>query len=421
VKNLLILGAGTAGTTVANQLRNRLPADWALKIVDPEEDHLFQPDLIFVPFDMQLPEKTYRPREKTLRRGVEWIRQAVERIDPDERAVVLDDGERLSYDILVVASGSHIRPEETEGMLGEEWQKSVFDFYTLEGASKLRHALAGFEGGRIVVNTVEMPIKCPVAPLEITFLTESFFSKKGRRKAIELTYVTPLDGAFTKPIASRALSGMLDDRGIRVEAEFNTAEVDAQRKVLKSWDEREVPFDLLITIPTHMGAQFVQDSGLGDELGFVPTRHDTLLAENHDNIFVLGDATNLPTSKAGSVAHFQAEVVVENILHAIRGETLEACFDGHANCFIESGYGRAMLIDFNYDQEPLPGVYPMPKVGPFSLLRESRFNHWGKLAFRFVYWHALLPGRKIPVPNQMSMLGKEVPEAAALGDQELAS
>ena len=421
MKNLVILGAGTAGTTVANILRKRLPRDWSLKIVDPETDHLFQPDLIFVPFDMQEAEKTFRPRKKTLGKGVEWIQEEVERVDPDQNAVALANGDRIAYDILVIATGSHIRPEETEGLLGDEWQKSIFDFYTLEGAVALRDALREFEGGRVAVNMVEMPIKCPVAPLEITFLAESFFAQKGIRDQVEIDYVTPLDGAFTKPIAAKALGHMLDERGINVVSEFNAAEVDTDRKVLKSWDEREVPFDLLITIPTHMGAQFIEDSGLGDELGFIPTDRHTLVSDAHDNIFVLGDATNLPTSKAGSVAHFQAEVVVDNILHAIKGESPKAQFDGHANCFIESGYGRAMLIDFNYEQEPLPGTYPLPAVGPFPLLKESKFNHWGKLMFRYVYWHALLPGRPIPVPNHMQMLGKKLITETALPDQEPAS
>ena len=420
MKNFVILGAGTAGTTVANMLRKKLPSDWALKIIDPDTDHLFQPDLIFIPFEMQTPEKTIRPRKSTLGKGIEWIQRQVQQVDADNNQVILDGDEKVPYDLLVIATGSHIRPEETPGLLGDEWQKSIFDFYTLEGSVAMRDALKTFEGGRVVVNTVEMPIKCPVAPLEITFLAESFFTEKGIRDNVELTYVTPLDGAFTKPIAAKALGGILDDRGIKVEAEYNASEVDVDRKVLRSYDEREVPFDMLITIPTHMGAQFIQDSGLGDDLAFIPTDRHSLIANNYDNIFVLGDATDLPTSKAGSVAHFQAEVVVDNVLHLIKGETPKAVFDGHANCFIESGYGRAMLIDFNYEQEPLPGVYPLPTVGPFPLLKESRFNHWGKLMFRHVYWHALLPGHPIPVPNQMSMVGKKRPGKLA-ADTELAS
>ena len=415
MKHLIVIGAGTAGTTVANQMRGRLPRDWSLTVIDPEPEHLFQPDLIFVPFGMQAPERTLRPRGKTFR-GVSWMQRGVESVDTEKKGITLDNGDQLRYDLLVIASGTEIRPEETAGMMGDEWQKSIFDFYTLDGATKLRDALADFQGGRVAINIVEMPIKCPVAPLEISFLAESYFTERGIRDQVEMTYVTPLDGAFTKPIASRALGSMLSDRGIQVETEFNAGEVDG--KVLKSWDEREVPFDLLITIPTHMGAKFVENSGLGDELAFVPTEKDTLLAKGHDDIFVLGDATNLPASKAGSVAHFQSEIVVENLQRAIAGKGPVESFDGHANCFIESGYGKAMLIDFNYDQEPLPGVYPYPMVGPFQLLKESRRNHWGKLAFRWVYWNLLLPGRPIPVPNHMSMAGKK---QLAAPDESLAA
>ncbi len=419
MKQLVILGAGTAGTAVANQLRRKMPAGWGIKIVDPEIEHLFQPDLIFVPFGMQEPARTLKPRRRTLTNGVDWVRQEVTAVDADRRQVVLADDGRLDYDLLVIASGSHIHPEETEGLMGEGWQRNVFDYYTLEGAAKLHRALEAFQGGRLVLNVVEMPIKCPVAPLEFLLLADAYFTKRRMRDRVELVYATPLDGAFTKPIASRLLGSLLEERGIRVETEFNAGEVDGAAGLLRSWDEREVPFDLLVTVPTHKGASFVEASGLGDELAFIPTDRSTLLATGHDDVFVLGDATNLPTSKAGSVAHFQSEVVVENVLRLAAGRSPVEGFDGHANCFIESGHGKAMLIDFNYEQEPLPGIYPWPVVGPFPLLAESRRNHWGKLAFRWIYWNVLLPGRRIPVPNQMSMAGKRVPAWAA--DQQLAA
>jgi sulfide:quinone oxidoreductase len=201
---------------------------------------------------------------------------------------------------------------------------------------------------------------------------------------------------------------MLGEKGITVETEFSTGEVDSEARKLRSWDEREVPFDLLVTIPTHMGAPFVSASGLGDEFGFVPTEHHSLKAKEHDDIFILGDATNLPSSKAGSVAHFQSEVLVKNLLRSMRGESLVEEFDGHSNCFVETGKGKALLIDFNYDVEPLPGTFPWPMVGPMRLLEESRVNHWGKLAFRWIYWNMLLPGRPLPVSNRMSMAGKKL-------------
>jgi sulfide:quinone oxidoreductase len=414
MKNVVILGAGTAGTIVANQLTKKLPADWAVRVIDPERDHVYQPDLIFVPFGDRDPAKMIRARKRTLFPGVDWILGTVEKIDPDARQVILEDGGRVDYDFLVIASGSHVHPEETEGLLGDHWGRTAHEFYTVPGAVRLREALAGFEGGRMVVNVVEMPIKCPVAPLEFLFLSDAYFTRRGLRDRVEIVFATPLDGAFTRPVASQLLSSMLEERGIHVEPEFNTGEVDPGAKVVRSWDERELPYDLLVTIPTHMGASFIGASGLGNELDFVPTERHNLLAKGHDNIFVLGDATDLPSSKAGSVAHFQSEVLVENLLRAIGGRSLVEGFDGHSQCFIETGFGKGMLIDFNYDVEPLPGHFPLPWVGPMTLLRESRRNHWGKLAFRWIYWNALLPGRPLPVTTHMSMVGKRQPEDAAL-------
>jgi sulfide:quinone oxidoreductase len=406
MKNLVVLGAGTAGTMVANHLRNRLPHDWQLSIVDPDDQHVYQPGLLFLPFGARDENRMIRRRESTLGRGVQWVQKAVRSVDTTGKKVELDTGEALEYDLLVLASGSQIRPEETDGLYEEHWHRTIHDYYTLEGARVMRDAMANFRGGRLVLNVVEMPIKCPIAPLEFLFLADDYFKKRGIRNEVELIYATPLDGAFTKPIAARMLGELLEEKGIVVEAEFNTAAVDGDAKVLSSWDERQIAYDMLVSIPTHMGAAFIDDSGLGDDLGFIPTDPKTLLANGYDDIFVLGDATNLPTSKAGSVAHFQAEVVVENIQRTMTGRALAHDFDGHANCFIETGEGKGLLIDFNYDVEPLPGSYPMPLVGPFSLLKETRRNHWGKLAFRWLYWNMLLPGRHVPVSTQMSMIGK---------------
>jgi sulfide:quinone oxidoreductase len=392
---------------VANQMTRKLPADWTTAVVDPETVHLYQPGLLFLPFGANDEAKMKRQRTKTLVPGVNWVREEVKLVEPDRREVILANEEKLPYDLLVIASGSDIRPEETPGLLGEHWRDSIHDFYTLEGAQTLRDALARFEGGRLVVNIVEMPIKCPVAPLEFLFLADSYFEERGIRDRVELIYATPLDGAFTKEVCSDVLGWMLRDKGIALETEFNTGEVDGDARLVRSYDEREVPYDLLVTIPTHMGAPFVEASGLGDDLAFVPTDHHTLQANGHDNIFVLGDATNVPMSKAGSVAHFQAEVVADNLLRTIAGKSLHRGSDGHANCFIESGDGKALLIDFNYYVEPLPGHYPLPGIGPFTLLGESRRNHWGKLAFRWLYWNALLPARPLPISNRMSMVGKK--------------
>jgi sulfide:quinone oxidoreductase len=296
-------------------------------------------------------------------------------------------------------------------MQGEEWRRSVHEFYTYEGSCALAEALALWDGGRLVINIVEMPIKCPVAPLEFTFLADAFFTERGMRDRVDITFVTPLDAAFTKPVAAQHLGGMLDKRGIALEPDFMLDTIDNESKTLISMDEREVPFDLLVTVPLNMGADFIARSGLGNELNYVPVDKHTLLSKAHDNIFAIGDAADLPTSKAGSVAHFSMDLFPENFVNHVNGRPMTALFDGHANCFIESGHGKGMLIDFNYDTEPLPGKYPIPGIGPLSLLKETRENHWAKLAFRWMYWNVLLPGRPIPLGSAMSMAGKHPADA----------
>ncbi|MDP9164969.1 MAG: NAD(P)/FAD-dependent oxidoreductase [Actinomycetota bacterium] len=406
-KTLVILGSGTAGTMVANKLRRRLSTDeWRIVIVDRDGDHLYQPGLLLLPFGVYTAAELVKPRQRFLPDGVELVLGDVERVEPAANRVLLAEGRWLAYDQLVIATGTTPRPEQTPGMTDEHWRESIFDFYTLDGAVALRHKLATWTGGRLVVHIVEMPIKCPVAPLEFTFLADAFFEEKRMRRAVDITYVTPLDGAFTKPVASHHLGQMLSDRNIRLESDFAVDRVDAERKMLISVDDREVPFDLLVTVPLNMGADFVARSGLGNELNYVRVDKHTLQSTQHANIFALGDASDIPASKAGSVAHFSVDLFAENFLQHLAGQPMTHPFDGHANCFIESGHDRALLIDFNYDTEPLPGRYPVPGLGPFSLLEESHINHWGKLGFRWAYWHLLLPGRPMPIPPLMSMAGK---------------
>ena len=405
--NLLILGAGTAGTTIANKLRKRLDhRDWQITIVDQDDRHTYQPGYLFLPFGINTADQLVRSRHTFLPDGVDFVVAEIDRVDPEASAVALTDGRTLPYDYLVIATGTAPRPDQTPGMLGPEWRKSIFDYYTLDGAKALAHALETFDHGRLVMHITEMPIKCPVAPLEFTFLAEAWLRERGIRDRVEMTYVTPLPGAFTKPVASEHLGAMLDERKVAVESDFMVERIDNERKVLVSYDEREVPFDLLVTVPLNMGAHFIARSGMGDELNYVPVDKHTFLSRKYANVFAVGDAADLPTSKAGSVAHFAVEIFVENFMEYIDGRPMTASFDGHANCFIESGDGKGLLIDFNYDTEPLLGKFPLPKIGPFDLLKESRANHLGKLAFRHIYWNVLLRGHPMPIPTHMSMAGK---------------
>ena len=406
-RRLVVLGAGTAGTMIVNKLRRKLPRDeWEITVVDRDDVHPYQPGYLFLPFGMYEDSQLARPRHEFVPDGVELVLGEIDRVDTEGETVHLSGGRTLDYDYLVIATGTSPRPDQTPGMLGSEWRRSVFDFYSLEGAQALATALESFDHGRLVVHVTDMPIKCPVAPLEFTFLAEAWLREHGLRDRVELVYVTPLPGAFTKPVASAQLGDLLEERKVSVETDFLVESIDNERKCLVSYDEREVPFDLLVTIPLNMGADFVARSGLGNELNYVPVDRHTFLSPEHDNVFAIGDAADLPTSKAGSVAHFSVEIFVDNFLEHVEGKPMTGSFDGHANCFIESGDKKALLIDFNYDTEPLTGTYPVPHAGPLALLKETRANHLGKLAFRWIYWNVLLPGRPIPLPAHMSMAGK---------------
>jgi len=411
MRRLLVLGAGTAGTMVVNKLRRRLPAsEWRISVVEAGEKHFYQPGFLFLPFGGYTTEQVVKPVAPLVAAGVDLIRGEVDRVDAGQNRVLLSGGRSLPYDYLVIATGVTPRPDQTPGMLdGGQWRKTIFDFYTYDGAMALAKALDAFDGGRLVVHITDMPIKCPVAPLEFTFLADAYFRQRGLRDRVELVYATPLPGAFTKPIASARLGSMLDDRKVTVEPDFLVERIDDT--TLVSYDEREIPFDLLVTVPLNVGADYVARSGLGNELNLVPVDRHTMLAKAYDNIFALGDANDIPTSKAGSVAHFAVEVFADNFVEYAAGKPMTGSFDGHANCFVESGNGKALLIDFNYDTEPLPGSYPVPFAGPFRLLDEAAVNHWGKLAFRWMYWNLLLPGRPIPLPAHMSMAGKHIPKS----------
>lgn len=411
MNQLLILGAGTAGTMASNLLRRRLDDNWSITVVDQDTTHPYQPGYLFIPFWME-PERAVKDRRKFLPDGVTFKEAGIRLVDPDARTVDLDTGETLNYDWLIIASGTTPRPDMVPGMGdGSLWQDKVHQFYTLEGAVALRKALADFNQGRLLVHISEMPIKCPVAPLEFAFLAEDHYRNLHIRHKVDITYVTPLDGAFTKPVASKELSGLLEDRSIRLVADFAVEQIDNDNQQLVSYDGRRLDFDLLVTVPPNTGQQFVFDSGLGNDGGFIHVDKHTLRSPEHERIFVLGDASDIPTSKAGSAAHFATELFIDNFEAAVEGRPLPNSYDGHANCFIESGRKEAMLLDFNYETEPLKGAFPIPVVGPLQLLKPTHANHLGKLAFEQLYWDVLLPGHRMPVTAHMSMHGKKRPPA----------
>ena len=408
MKRLVILGAGTAGTMMANHLHHKLNRkEWTIDVVDERTEHHYQPGYLFLPFDIYKPEDIIKSIKDFIPSDVNLITKKIDRIVAADNYIQMTGGDQLHYDLLIIATGAKIAPEETEGMNGAEWQHSVFDFYTFEGALALRNKLRDWQGGNLVIHITEMPIKCPVAPLEFAFLADAYFKNKKMRDKVNITYVTPLSGAFTKPKSTAALEHLLEEKNILIESDFAISEVDNENKTIVDYGGKVIPFDLLVTVPTNKGDGLMERSGLGDELNYVPTNKETLQSKDHANIFVIGDATNVPASKAGSVAHFEADILTENILHFVKNETLAAAFDGHANCFIETGDSKALLIDFNYTHEPVEGKFPFAGIGPLQLLKESRMNHWGKLAFRWIYWNVLLKGTPIPfVSANMSTAGK---------------
>lgn len=408
IKKLVILGAGTAGTIMVNKLCKALNSqDWEITIIDKHRSHYYQPGFLFIPFGLYKPADVIKPKADFFPATANVIFSEVDKIIPEESKVKISNGKVISYDFLIVATGTQTRPDETPGLKDKLWYKNIFDFYTIEGATALEKFLKYWEGGKMVVNIAEIPYKCPVAPIEFVCLADDYFTKKGIRDKVDITYVTPLSGAFTRPLATKMLGELMEEKNIKIVPDFYLECVDNENQKIISYDGLEIPFDLLTIVPVNMGDELISRSGMGDDLNFVPTDKETLQSKKYENIFVLGDANDIPTSKAGSVAHFSAEILYDNLLSAIEGRPLMAKFDGHSNCYIETGGGKGSLIDFNYETEPLPGTYPLPGIGPFGLLQNTKMNHYGKILFRWIYWHILLKGKEMPVESHMTMAGKK--------------
>jgi sulfide:quinone oxidoreductase len=406
MRKVVILGAGAGGTMVAANLMRELDnGDWQITLIDKDEQHHFQSGYLFIPFGIYSREDVLKPKREFVPPGIDFVVDNVIKINTEQRRLETERGDNYDYDYLVISTGCRIVPEEVEGMM-DVWREDIFDFYTLDGATALRKKLKYFDSGKVVLNIAEFPYKCPIAPIEFVFMADWFFQMNGVRDKVEIEFVTPIDNIFTKPVAAKALAAFAEKKNIKVTPYFDLAKVNPKEKTIESHKGEKVGYDLLVSIPPNFGDKALTDSGMGDPMGFMQVDKHTLKAQNADRIYVLGDATNVPTSKAGSVAHFMSYTVVENLVREMEGHEPLPTFDGHATCFLSSGFEKAILLDFNYDVEPLPGKFPFPGLGPFSLLEDTFGNHWGKMMFKWVYWNLMMKGLELPLEAQFNIAGK---------------
>jgi sulfide:quinone oxidoreductase len=406
MRKIVILGAGAGGTMVAANLRRELDeGEWEITVIDKNEQHHFQSGYLFIPFGIYSSDDVLKPKRDFIPTGVDFVVDNVTKVDTEQRKLETEKGDSYDYDWLVVSTGCRIVPEEVEGMM-DVWGEDVFSFYTLEDAVALRRKMKYFDSGKVVLNIAEFPYKCPIAPIEFVFMADWFFQVNGVRDKVEIEFVTPVDNIFTKPVAAKALRAFADKKNIKVTSHFDLAKVNASEKTIESHKGEKVGYDLLVSISPNFGDKAITDSGIGDPMGYMQVDPHTLKAQNADRIFVLGDATNVPTSKAGSVAHYMSYTVVENLVREIDGHEPLPSFDGHATCFLASGFEKAILLDFNYEVEPLPGKFPFPGMGPFSLLQDTFGNYWGKMMFKWVYWNLMMKGLDLPLEAQMNIAGK---------------
>jgi sulfide:quinone oxidoreductase len=384
VKRILILGGGVGGTLTANLLIKKLrrqvkTGEVTITVVDETGQHTYQPGFMYIAVGGERADRLQRPERGLLDPRVSLVIGKVDKVDEEWRTVHLTDGQVVAYDYLVLATGSRIVPESIA-----HFDTEAHHFYTAEAALELRHALDAFTGGRIVIGIAGMPYKCPPAPLEVAFLIEAELRQRGLREASELHFCSPIGRAFTIESVSEMATPILERKGIELHTFFNVEAIDAERHVVQSLEGEELPYEMLILVPPHKGQQFLMDSGMAPAPGgWLPTDRATLQVGGRPDVFALGDATDLPLSKAGSTAHFEAPVVTERIVAAIEGREVDrkhGDYLGKVMCFFEIGDGKGTLLQFDYEHPPRP---PKP----------NQLWHLGKIVFNKTYWHTVPKGR----------------------------
>lgn len=375
MKRIVIVGGGDGGTMVANRLARELKGEIKKKEVEvvliaEEVNHVYQPGSLFVSLNRFPPDNFYRPQKDVVVSGVQLMLTRATLIDVKTNTVKVESGETVAYDYLVIATGAHPTMDTVPGL-----KEGGHEFYTMQGALKLRDKLATMDHGRIVL-AVDVPHKCPVAVIEFTLMLDEDLRNRGIRDNFEIVYTYPIGRPHSLVPVSNWLVPEFEKKGIQTEVYFNLDSVDPIKKTMESLEGSTYEYDLLVMIPAHRGAKVIFDSGLGDETGFIPTERDTLRMKDSNNVYVIGDATNLPISKAGSTAHYQTDVIVSNVRDSILGNPANHTYDGKVFCFIEGGLESATYIAFSYTKPPQPNE-------PSELL------HWFKLMYNEIYWIAL--------------------------------
>jgi sulfide:quinone oxidoreductase len=368
-KNVLIVGGGVGGTIVANALAGSLnEGDSQIVLISDTAKHVYQPSYISVALGHEKPDSIIHEEQNLLNNRIKFVNEKVTRIDVKSRSVTSQSGTQFSYDYLVVAAGARYNPSEIPG-----FEKAAHHFYDVQHSLKLREALSEFTGGKILIGVGSVPYKCPPAPLEFAFLVEEYFKQRGMRNVVEIEYFYPINGVFTIASVEPMLAKLLGERKIPYHVFFNTESVDPEKKTVTSLEGDTLEYDLLVMTPPHRGAAVVEDSGLGDNGGWLPTDKFTLKAKGYGDIYGVGDCTDLPVSKSGSAAHFQSRIVSEDIASEILGEENSIKYDGHVECFLETGYGKGITLNFNYEKPPNPS-------------HPNRIAHWEKELFNRLYW-----------------------------------
>ncbi|WP_267641491.1 NAD(P)/FAD-dependent oxidoreductase [Haloarchaeobius amylolyticus] len=371
--DIVIVGGGTGGTVLANRLVEDLEREVAageveVTLVNDSPDHVYKPTFLYVPFGKKTADDAVRPLADLVDRRVNLEINRVVGIDTDAKTLDLQDGAgTLSYDYLVVATGAKLVPEEVPGLV-----EGGHHFYGGEGAERLRDALADFEEGHLVLSVVGVPHMCPAAPVEFVLMADEWFRERGIRDQVDITYTYPIQRLHGLESVSNWMEPRFAERDIDAMTFFNAEEVDPEAKVLRSMEGEELDYDLLVAIPPHDGDDLIAGSGLGDD-GWVEVDKHTLEADHAEDVFAMGDAADVPTSKAGSVAHYEADVIADRITSKVRGQLPTATFDGKTVCFIEAGMNEATFVEFDYEHPP-------------ELRDESRPVHWAKLAYNESYW-----------------------------------